>query len=105
MNYLKELEGYRDREIEVFKKLDLESVNTVMNVLEEARKISVPLVCLFFVFTIGHPVFYSVSFSSQLDCFGFIYLVFRPILYLLRNQQQKAGNRRAFFCSTIHFFL
>ena len=37
MNYLSELQAYRDREIEVFKKLDLESVNTVMNVLEEAR--------------------------------------------------------------------
>nr|WP_300912702.1 SIS domain-containing protein [uncultured Acetatifactor sp.] len=37
MNYLGELQAYRDREIEVYKKLDLESVNTVMNVLEEAR--------------------------------------------------------------------
>lgn len=37
MNYLKELQAYRDREIEVYKRLDLESVNTVMNVLEEAR--------------------------------------------------------------------
>lgn len=37
MNYLSELQAYRDREIEVYKKLDLESVNTVMNVLEEAR--------------------------------------------------------------------
>lgn len=37
MNYLNELQAYRDREIEVYKKLDLESVNIVMNVLEEAR--------------------------------------------------------------------
>ncbi len=37
MNYLKELESYRDREIEVFKRLNLEDVNRVMNVLEEAR--------------------------------------------------------------------
>lgn len=37
MNYLRELEAYRDREIEVFKRLDLEAVNIVMNVLEEAR--------------------------------------------------------------------
>ena len=36
-NYLKELQGYRDREIEVFQKLNLDDVNTVMNVLEEAR--------------------------------------------------------------------
>lgn len=37
MDFLKELKGYRDREIEVFNKLNLEDVNTVMNVLEEAR--------------------------------------------------------------------
>ena len=37
MNYLNELEAYRAREIEVYEKLDLVSVNTVMNVLEEAR--------------------------------------------------------------------
>ena len=37
MDYLQELESYRSREIEVYKQLDLESVNTVMNVLEEAR--------------------------------------------------------------------
>ena len=37
MDYLKKLQNYRDREIEVFKKLNLEDVNTVMNVLEEAR--------------------------------------------------------------------
>ena len=37
MDFLKELQNYRDREIEVFRKLNLEDVNTVMNVLEEAR--------------------------------------------------------------------
>ena len=37
MDFLKELLAYRDREIEAYKKLDLESVNKVMNVLEEAR--------------------------------------------------------------------
>ena len=37
MDYTKALRDYRDREIEVFKKLNLESINTVMNVLEEAR--------------------------------------------------------------------
>ncbi len=37
MNYIGELQAYRDREIEVYKRIDLESVNTVMNVLEEAR--------------------------------------------------------------------
>ena len=37
MNYLSELQAYREREIEVYKNLDLASVNTVMNVLEEAR--------------------------------------------------------------------
>ena len=37
INFLRELKGYRDREIEVLKKLDLDSVNKVMNILEEAR--------------------------------------------------------------------
>jgi len=37
MNYLNDLQAYRDREIEVYRRLDLDSVNTVMNVLEEAR--------------------------------------------------------------------
>lgn len=37
MDYTKELQVYRDREIEVLQKLALESINTVMNVLEEAR--------------------------------------------------------------------
>ncbi len=37
MNYLSELQGYRDREVEMLKKLDLDSVNKVMNILEEAR--------------------------------------------------------------------
>lgn len=37
MNYLNELQAYRDREIEAYKRLDLESVNVVMNVLEQAR--------------------------------------------------------------------
>ena len=37
MNFLKELQAYREREIEVYKSLDLESVDKVMNVLEEAR--------------------------------------------------------------------
>lgn len=37
MNFLNSLKEYRNREIEVYKSLDLESVNTVMNVLEEAR--------------------------------------------------------------------
>lgn len=32
-----ELQAYRDREIEVFRRLNLEDVNTVMNVLEDAR--------------------------------------------------------------------
>lgn len=36
-DFLKELQDYRDREIEVFQKLNLESVNKVMNVLEDAR--------------------------------------------------------------------
>lgn len=37
MDYLQELEAYRDREMEVLRNLDLQSVNRVMNVLEEAR--------------------------------------------------------------------
>lgn len=37
MNYLNELQAYRDREIEVYRRLDLESVNIVMGVLEKAR--------------------------------------------------------------------
>lgn len=37
MDYLKELQDYRNREIEAYNKLDLTSVNEVMNVLEEAR--------------------------------------------------------------------
>ncbi len=36
-DFLKDLQGYRNREIEVFQKLNLEDVNTVMNVLEDAR--------------------------------------------------------------------
>lgn len=38
MDFLKELEEYRAREIEVFQKLNLEDVNRIMNVLEEARE-------------------------------------------------------------------
>lgn len=38
MDFLKQLQTYRDRETEVLKNLDLESVNQVINVLEEARK-------------------------------------------------------------------
>lgn len=37
MSYLEKLQEYREREIEVFNNLDLEEVNKVMNVLEEAR--------------------------------------------------------------------
>lgn len=37
MNYIKELQAYRDREIEVYQRLSLEDINTVMNVLENAR--------------------------------------------------------------------
>ena len=37
MNYLSELIDYQNREIEVYRRLNLEDVNTVMNVLEEAR--------------------------------------------------------------------
>ena len=37
MDFLKELEGYRNREIEAYQRLNLEDVNKVMNVLEEAR--------------------------------------------------------------------
>lgn len=38
MNYLSELQSYRDREIEVYKNLNLNDVNLIMNVLEKARK-------------------------------------------------------------------
>ncbi len=37
MDFLNQLKKYRDLEIEVFSKLNLEDVNTVLNVLEEAR--------------------------------------------------------------------
>lgn len=37
MDYIKKLTEYRDKEIEVFKKLNLEDVNQVMNVLESTR--------------------------------------------------------------------
>ena len=37
MNYLEALKAYRDREIDVFQRLNLEDVNAVMNVLENAR--------------------------------------------------------------------
>ena len=37
MNYLEQLKAYRDREIDVYRKLNLEDVNKVMNVLEDAR--------------------------------------------------------------------
>lgn len=37
MNYIDKLNKYREKELEVIKSLDLESVNAVMNVLEEAR--------------------------------------------------------------------
>ena len=37
-DFMKELEGYRSREIEVYQRLNLEDVNRVMNVLEEARE-------------------------------------------------------------------
>lgn len=36
-DFTRELEGYRNREIEVYQRLDLADVNAVMNVLEEAR--------------------------------------------------------------------
>ncbi len=38
MDFLKKLEEYRTREIEVYQKLNLADVNKVMNVLEDARK-------------------------------------------------------------------
>lgn len=38
MNYLNELRAYRDREIGVYQRLNLEDVNIVMNVLENARQ-------------------------------------------------------------------
>lgn len=37
-NYMKELESYRNCEIEVYQRLNLEEVNIVMNILEEARE-------------------------------------------------------------------
>lgn len=37
MDYVKDLQAYRDREIKVYQRLNLEDVNTVMNVLEDAR--------------------------------------------------------------------
>lgn len=37
MDYISALEGYRERELAVLKRLDLAAINTVMNVLEEAR--------------------------------------------------------------------
>ena len=37
MNYLEQLKVYRDREIDVYRKLNLDDVNKVMNVLEDAR--------------------------------------------------------------------
>lgn len=37
MNYMGGLQFYRDHEIEVYRRLNLEDVNTAMNVLEEAR--------------------------------------------------------------------
>ena len=36
-DFLKDLQGYRDREVEVFQRLNLEDVNKIMNVLEDAR--------------------------------------------------------------------
>lgn len=38
MDYKERLKSYLDREIEVIKSLDLDSINTVMNVLEEAKR-------------------------------------------------------------------
>lgn len=37
MNYIPQLEKYKQQEIETYQKLDLESVNTVLNILEQAR--------------------------------------------------------------------
>lgn len=37
MDYKKDLQSYINEEVEVLKKIDLESINIVMNVLEEAR--------------------------------------------------------------------
>lgn len=37
MDYINELNAYREREIAVLNSLDLNSVNQVMNVLEDAR--------------------------------------------------------------------
>ncbi len=38
MNFLRKIQEYRDMEVKVLNNLDLESINNVMNVLEEARK-------------------------------------------------------------------
>ncbi len=37
MDFINDLKAYRDREVDVFNRLSLEDVNTVMNVLEDAR--------------------------------------------------------------------
>ena len=37
MDFTKKLQAYRDREVEVYQRINLEDVNKVMNVLEEAR--------------------------------------------------------------------
>lgn len=37
MDFTKKLQAYRDREMEAYQRIDLEDVNKVMNVLEEAR--------------------------------------------------------------------
>lgn len=39
MDYMKELQDYRNREIEVYQRLNLKHVNDVINVLEEARAV------------------------------------------------------------------
>ena len=38
MDFIKKIQKYRDMEVKVLNSLDLESINNVMNVLEEARK-------------------------------------------------------------------
>lgn len=38
MDFIDKIKKYRDMEVEVLQNLDLESINSVMNVLEEARK-------------------------------------------------------------------
>ena len=60
MNYLNELQAYRDREIEVYRRLDLESVNIVMGVLEKARLSGKN------IFTCGNGG--SASTASHLEC-------------------------------------